>query len=61
MPGSGFDYLIIEGVQARDIIHVAVMMINNLPQIISTDTHFDKIQGVRRYDPKVVAAKTKQK
>ena len=40
MPGSGFDYLIIEGVQARDIIHVAVMMNNNLSQIISTDTHF---------------------
>jgi len=51
----------IEGVHARDIIHVAVMMNNNLSQIISTDTHFDKIQGVRRYDPKVVAAKTKQK
>jgi len=49
-----------KGVQARDIIHVAVMMNNGLSQIISTDTHFDKIQGVRRYDPKVVAANTKQ-
>ena len=49
-----------KGVQARDIIHVAVMMNNGLPQIISTDTHFDKIPGVRRYDPKVGAANTKQ-
>ena len=49
-----------KGVQARDVIHVAVMKSNGLSQIISTDTHFDKIQGVRRHDPKDIVAKTKR-
>ncbi|MFQ5796899.1 MAG: type II toxin-antitoxin system VapC family toxin [Candidatus Bipolaricaulia bacterium] len=45
-----------QGVQARDLIHVAVMQNNGFSQIISTDTHFDQIQGIRRLDPKALFA-----
>jgi predicted nucleic acid-binding protein len=38
-------------VNARDLIHVAVMQHNGLSQIISTDKHFDQIEGIIRLDP----------
>jgi predicted nucleic acid-binding protein len=42
------------GVTARDILHAAVMQNNNLPHIISTDRHFDQIEGIVRLDPQVL-------
>ena len=40
-----------EGVMARDLIHVAVMRNNGINTIISTDAHFDLIEGIKRLDP----------
>ncbi len=40
-----------QGVKARDIIHAAVMQNNGLTRIISTDKHFDAIDGIVRVDP----------
>jgi predicted nucleic acid-binding protein len=39
------------GVTARDLIHVAVMRNNGLTTIISTDAHFDRVDGITRLDP----------
>jgi predicted nucleic acid-binding protein len=39
------------GIPARDLIHVAVMQANQLTHLISTDEHFDRIEGVTRHDP----------
>ena len=39
------------GVTARDLIHVAVMRNNEMVTIISTDTHFDRVDGIVRLDP----------
>ena len=35
----------------RDLIHLAVMIRNELPDIISADTGFDAVTQVRRIDP----------
>ncbi len=40
-----------KGVTARDLVHVAVMKSNGLAEIISTDSHFDLVEGIRRLDP----------
>ena len=40
-----------QGIKARDLIHAAVMQHNGLSQIISTDQHFDQIDGIIRLDP----------
>ncbi len=40
-----------QGVRSRDLIHVAVMLNNGLTDIISTDRHFDLVEGIRRIDP----------
>jgi predicted nucleic acid-binding protein len=40
-----------QGVKARDVIHVAVMLNHGLTRIISTDRHFDRIAGIVRMDP----------
>jgi predicted nucleic acid-binding protein len=40
-----------QGVQARDLLHVAVMHNNDLSGIISADEHFDRITGINRLDP----------
>ncbi len=37
--------------QARDLIHVAVMLENNITHILSTDRHFDQVSQVERIDP----------
>jgi len=39
------------GIRARDLLHVAVMQENGLTKIISTDAHFDGIQGITRLHP----------
>jgi len=40
-----------KGVTARDTLHVAVMMNRGLKEILSTDSHFDLIKGIRRLEP----------
>lgn len=45
------------GVQARDIIHVAVMQNNGLTHIISTDEHFDLVPEITRLDPQIMFEK----
>jgi predicted nucleic acid-binding protein len=40
-----------DGIKARDLIHAAVMLNNRLNRIISTDAHFDHIEGITRLDP----------
>jgi predicted nucleic acid-binding protein len=47
-----------QGVQSRDVIHVAVMLNNGLTEIISADRHFDHIAGIRRMDPLVLYQQT---
>jgi predicted nucleic acid-binding protein len=47
-----------QGVQSRDVIHVAVMLNNGLTEIISADRHFDLIAGIRRTDPLVLYQQT---
>ena len=42
------------GVTARDLVHVAVMRSQGLTEIISTDSHFDLVEGIRRLDPSVL-------
>jgi predicted nucleic acid-binding protein len=39
------------GVRSRDVIHAAVMLNNGISEIISADSHFDLIVGIRRADP----------
>ena len=41
---------------ARDAIHAAVVVVHGLEGIISTDRGFDRIPGIRRYDPAELAA-----
>ncbi|MFQ6100234.1 MAG: type II toxin-antitoxin system VapC family toxin [Anaerolineae bacterium] len=43
-----------QGVKARDLIHVAVMQNQGLTRIISTDRHFDRIEGIVRADPQAL-------
>jgi uncharacterized protein len=38
-------------IQTRDAFHAAVMLNNDLREIVSTDSHFDRIPGIRRLDP----------
>jgi predicted nucleic acid-binding protein len=40
------------GLNARDLIHVAVMLENGISYILSTDKHFDQLDEVRRIDPR---------
>jgi predicted nucleic acid-binding protein len=39
-----------------DLIHVAVMSNNGLMKIISTDAHFDRVEGIVRLDPQTMFA-----
>jgi len=36
---------------ARDLIHAAVMLENGLTRILSTDRHFDQLAEIERIDP----------
>lgn len=40
-----------QGITARDLIHAAVMHNRGITEIISTDAHFDRIEGITRLDP----------
>lgn len=40
-----------QGVKARNVVHTAVMHTHQLSHIISTDQHFDQIEGITRLDP----------
>lgn len=42
------------GVTARDLLHVAVMQNNGLSTVVSTDKHFDQIEGLIRLDPQTL-------
>lgn len=44
------------GVKARDALHAAVMGNHDLTRIISTDSHFDQIEGIIRLDPQEALA-----
>ena len=39
------------GVKARDVLHAAVMQNHQLTHIISTDKHYDLMEGLQRVDP----------
>lgn len=39
------------GLNARDLIHAAVMLENGLTRILSTDQHFDGLAEIERIDP----------
>ena len=39
------------GIDARDLIHTAVMQRLGITHIISADTDFDRIDGIQRLDP----------
>ena len=41
---------------SRDAIHAAVVLEHSLEGIVSTDRDFDRIPGLRRYDPMELAA-----
>ena len=45
-----------QGVKARDLLHTAVMHNHQLTHIISTDKHFDQIEGITRLDPQTLFA-----
>ena len=45
-----------QGVKARDLVHIAVMSNTGLTKIISTDVHFDCIEGIVRLDPQTMFA-----
>jgi predicted nucleic acid-binding protein len=38
-------------ITSRDAIHAATMINNDIKEIISTDSHFDLIPGIKRIDP----------
>ncbi|MCL5986150.1 MAG: type II toxin-antitoxin system VapC family toxin [Actinobacteria bacterium] len=38
-------------VSPRDLVHAAVMLTNNIKDIISADRDFDRIEEIRRIDP----------
>jgi predicted nucleic acid-binding protein len=42
-------------IDARDAVHAATMLNNGLTHVISTDTHFDVIEGITRVDPRKAA------
>lgn len=43
-----------QGIKARDALHAAVMQNNGLTHILSTDEHFDHIEGLTRVDPQTL-------
>jgi len=49
-----FQHYAPRGIQARDLVHVAVMRNHGLTRIISTDQHFDQISGIVRVDPQTL-------
>jgi predicted nucleic acid-binding protein len=44
------------GLKARDLVHAAVMIENDLWRILSTDRHFDQINEIERIDPHTLSS-----
>lgn len=44
------------GLSSRDAIHAAVVINHDLEGIVSADRDFDRVPGLRRFDPMEVAA-----
>ena len=44
------------GLPSRDAIHAGVVVVHGLAGIVSADRGFDRIPGIRRYDPAELAA-----
>ena len=42
------------GVTARDCLHAAVMKNHGFSEVLSTDKHFEMIEGLTRIDPQVL-------
>ena len=40
------------GIRSRDAVHAATMLNSGLTHIVSTDIHFDRIEGITRIDPR---------
>ncbi len=55
-----FDRYAPRGIMARELIHVAVMKNNGIESIISTDKHFDQIEGITRLDPMNLLSQLRQ-
>ena len=49
-----------DNLPARDLLHAAVMLNNGITTIISTDRHFDRIEGVVRLHPQEVMERYQQ-
>lgn len=45
-------------IRVRDALHAATMFNNGLRRIISTDRHFDDIEGIVRLDPAKLARRS---
>ncbi len=43
---------------ARDLLHLAVMLNNDVRQILSADAHFDQVEEIQRLDPGLVDRET---
>ena len=43
-----------KGVTPRDTVHAAVILNRKIKEIISTDSHFDLIEGITRLDPETL-------
>ena len=44
-----------DGLPARDLLHVAVMLNSGLVKILSADRHFDDVSEIERLDPVLLA------
>jgi predicted nucleic acid-binding protein len=42
-------------IRSRDAVHAATMLTNGLTHLISTDRHFDVLDGITRIDPQKAA------
>ena len=41
----------VDGMGANDRIHVATCMVNHIDVIVSSDTDFDRVRGIKRVNP----------
>ena len=46
----------VRNLSSRDAIHAAVVINHNLEGIVSADRDFDRVPGLRRFDPMEAAA-----
>lgn len=50
----------LRGMPTRDLLHLAVMQNHGITDIISTDTHFDRVPGITRLDPQALFQQAQQ-